>query len=55
MPKGIGLNQNHLFSEDWDVHGWSEVNIDDFLTDEEYWELIKVAREPINRIYIEKV
>jgi hypothetical protein len=48
-------NQNHLFSEDWDINGWSEVNIDDFLTDEEYWELIKVAREPINRIYIEKV
>ena len=55
VPKGIRLNQNHLFSEDWDVSGWSEVNIDDFLTDEEYWELIKVAREPINRIYIEKV
>ena len=49
------LSQNHLFSDDLDVNGWTEVSIDDFETDEKYRELIRVARQVSNRIYIEQV
>tara|TARA_R110000824_G_scaffold61716_2_gene163865 strand:+ start:143 stop:436 length:294 start_codon:yes stop_codon:yes gene_type:complete len=48
-------NQNHLFSDDSDINGWGEVSIDAFETDEEYREIYEVAKNPSNRIYIEKV
>tara|TARA_R110000787_G_scaffold20005_3_gene59396 strand:- start:1399 stop:1671 length:273 start_codon:yes stop_codon:yes gene_type:complete len=47
-------NQNHLFSDDWNINCWGEIDSRGFDTDKDYYALYEVAKNPNNRIYIIK-